>query len=545
MPANEEFERLQNAAEYRPKATSSRDAPEPVEVATRLAELAEFSDIDYERIRKSEAERLGFRASALDDARKKLRLAAGKSSGSGSDLVFESIEPWPEPVDGDALVDEIEECFERHVVLPAGGKTACALYAIYTHSHDAFPISPLLAAVSPMERCGKTTLLKVFLKLVCRPLASSSLTGAGVFRTIEKWRPTLIIEEADAFLHGNEEMRGLLDSGHDRETAFVLRVVGEEMEPKRFSTWSPKIVAHIGKLPSTLMDRSILIPMKRKTPSEKVKSMRGVQFGDIRRRIRRFVEDHMVEFRAANPDMPAALNDRQADNWLPLVIIADAAGPRSAKKAREAISALTGAEEEAEPSSTGTMLLADIGSILNEWADEEISTLDLLKNLVAMSERPWPTYARGKEMTARHLAKLLKPFGIHSRQVWSSADGAGSNFRGYLKSSFDDAFARYTPYLSARALEPNTDADSSAYLSAREGNALADNYPLEPAQRKDSSTLADRKGDTGGAEALEVALQWGEAHLECEPKPSIGADTEQLEDDPYELPAHDLPDYDS
>ncbi|MBC5824086.1 MAG: DUF3631 domain-containing protein [Candidatus Eremiobacteraeota bacterium] len=530
MSAKDEIERLLNEAEPRPRATPSHVAPEPVELVSRLAELAELSDIDYEQIRKSEADKLGFRASALDEIIKKRRSAAGKSNGSGSELVFESVEPWPEPVDGDALVNEIEGCFERHVVLPTGGTTAGALFAIYTHVHDAFPISPLLVATSPEMRCGKTTFLKVCSKLVNRPLASSSLTGAGVFRTIEKWGPTLIIDEADAFLHDNEEMRGILDSGHDRETAYVIRVVGEEMEPKTFSTWAPKIVGHIGKMPSTLTDRAIDLPMKRKTASEKVKSMRGVDFKDVKRRIRRFVDDHMAGLRAANPDMPSALNDRQADNWLPLVAIADAAGPRSATKARDAIEALTG-KDEAEASSTGTMLLVDIGLILKDWPDEEISTMDLLKNLVTMAERPWPTYARGRELTPRQLSRLLRPFGVHSRQVWSGSDAGGSNFRGYRKSDFDDALARYTPYLSARVLDANNHVDSSTYLSAREEMALADNQPLEPAPHKDSSALADGKGDTGRAEALEGAPQSGE----CEPEPPISADAKQLQDDPYDM----------
>ncbi len=75
--------------------------------------------------------------------------------------------------------------------------------------------------------------------------------------------PTLLIDEADTFLPENEELLGILNSGH-RRGGSVLRTVGEEFEPPSFSTHSACAVALIGKLPATLADRSVPIELLRR-----------------------------------------------------------------------------------------------------------------------------------------------------------------------------------------------------------------------------------------------------------------------------------------
>src|SRR5260370_1278685 len=77
---------------------------------------------------------------------------------------------------------------------------------------------------SPEKRCGKTTLLSALSRLVRRPVVAANISPPAFFRVIEEARPTLLIDEADTFLHGNEEMRGILNAGYHKDTAYVLRV---------------------------------------------------------------------------------------------------------------------------------------------------------------------------------------------------------------------------------------------------------------------------------------------------------------------------------
>ena len=78
--------------------------------------------------------------------------------------------------------------------------------------------------------------------MCARPLAASSITPASLFRVVELVRPTLLIDEADTFATDNDELRGIINSGHSRDSAHVIRTVGDDHEPRSFSTWCPKLL---------------------------------------------------------------------------------------------------------------------------------------------------------------------------------------------------------------------------------------------------------------------------------------------------------------
>src|SRR5262249_7018374 len=184
-------------------------------------------------------------------------------------VLFADPEPWPSEVDGGELLDEIESLIRRFVILQDDASHAIALWILHAWALRAFDISALLAITSAMKRCGKTTLLELIGMLAPRPLSASNITAAALFRAIEKFKPVLLIDEADTFLAGNDELRGVLNAGHRRSSAFVIRNVGDNHEPTRFCTWGAKAIALIGKLPGTLEDRSIVIEMRRRAPGER------------------------------------------------------------------------------------------------------------------------------------------------------------------------------------------------------------------------------------------------------------------------------------
>ena len=98
--------------------------------------------------------------------------------------------------------------------------------------------------------------MDVLTRLLPRVLSVAGITAAAIFRTVELARPTLLIDEADTFLQQNDELRGVLNSGH-RRGGNVVRLLGDGHEPRQFSTFAPVAIAMIGKLPNTLADRSI------------------------------------------------------------------------------------------------------------------------------------------------------------------------------------------------------------------------------------------------------------------------------------------------
>ena len=110
-------------------------------------------------------------------------------------------------------------------------------------------------------------MLKLLGALACKPLAAASLTPAVLYRVVEAYAPTILVDEADTFLAEQDELRGILNAGHDRHSAVVPRCVGDDFEPKVFHVFGAVAIAAIGKLPDTLMDRSVVIEMKRKAPA--------------------------------------------------------------------------------------------------------------------------------------------------------------------------------------------------------------------------------------------------------------------------------------
>ncbi len=365
-----------------------------------------------------------------------------ETSPSGSPLEFDVIEMWPDPVNGELLFNEIVALIRRHMVLPPLAAEAIAMWIIFSHTHDIWSISPRLAFVSPEKRCGKTTALSIIQQLVPKPLPASNITAAALFRSISLCSPTLIIDEADTFLRGNDELRGILNSGHNRSQARVIRTTGEDHTPATFCTWAPVSIAMIGNLPDTLNDRSIVINLKRKMPRDKVERFRldrVAHFEKLRRMICRWTADNTHKFSSWDGSVPEALHDRAADNWRPLLAIADAIGGKCSSLAREAAATLTGIDDEG---SVGVLLLRDIRSIFGATNESCLPTTVILDRLWEMESRPWPEYRNEKPITASQLAKLLKPFGIKPA---SKRFGNDENAKGYSKEGFDDAISRYLP----------------------------------------------------------------------------------------------------
>ena len=317
------------------------------------------------------------------------------------ELVLPSPEPWHEPVDGAKLLTGLAETFRRYVVMEDGAAEALALWTVHAHALDAFVFSPRLAITSAEKRCGKTTLLDVLGCLVPRPLPTANATAPAIFRSIELLGPTLLIDEADTFLRSSDELRGVLNSGHRRATASVIRLVGDDHRPCQFHTWAATAIAMIGGLPDTLADRSIEIRLRRRLPGEPVSRFRADRASDLAqlgRMAARWARDHRGALRNADPPVTRGLNDRAADNWTPLLAIADLAGGEWPERARRAIASMALAKGD-EAGSLGELLLADIRQAFAEigqrhtgdefTALDRIRSSDLARILGEMEGRPW------------------------------------------------------------------------------------------------------------------------------------------------------------
>jgi hypothetical protein len=212
---------------------------------------------------------------------------------------------------------------------------------------------------------------------------------------------------------------------------------------RRFSCWCPKAMAAIGKLPETLMDRCMVITMHRKGPREKTLRVRELDGELLRRKCARFVQDHAEEIGRMRPELPAELNDRAADIWEPLLVLADLAGGQWPAWGREAAVKL-GAQNR-EPDPLGGLLL-QLLMCFQGYRRDRVFSRDLVKELNLSLEKPWAEARNGKRVDELWLAQQLRPYGVRPRSIWIQDMGG----KGYLYKDLKPLFMRY---ISAAEIE--------------------------------------------------------------------------------------------
>ena len=355
------------------------------------------------------------------------------------ELLFPTVELWPEPVSGVQLLNDLVARLKRHSIMPQLGAETVALWTMFAWTFDAWAIAPLLQISAPERASGKSRLLEVIGALVPKPLATGSISAAAMFRLIEAHGPTLLVDEVDTFLKENRELVGVLNNGHLRSQAYAVRCHGDDHEVKTFRVWSPKVLCGIGELPDTLASRCITVQMKRKRADEKVERLRAdrLEWAEVlKSRAARWAVDHVESLRNADPELPDELDDRAQDNWRALIAIADQVGQGWPHRARSAAVTMS-APQVAGKVSRGEQLLRDVRRAFDGAGTAALSPERLVKALAGLADAPWGTLGIGTSLSTQYLAKLLAPYGVQSHR---NHDG-----RFYDRRDFEDAWARYCP----------------------------------------------------------------------------------------------------
>jgi hypothetical protein len=375
----------------------------------------------------------------------------------------EAVEPPPDysavPAESGAeLLDALAGILRRYVAFSRPEHAdAVALWVLHTWAIDAAESTPRLAVLSPEKGSGKTRTLEVLDLLARRPLMVANATPAAIFRSNAASPRTLLFDEADATFGAkagpHEDLRALVNAGHRRGST-VIRCVGDgaSMEVVEFDAYAPVALAGLGDLPDTILDRSVIIRMRRRRPDEPVAAMRE--------RTARVEAAPLAEI---DPEMPEGVTDRPADVWAPLVAIADAAGGDWPARARAAAVVML-ADASDEGVSLGVRLLDDLRAVFA--ATEKMHTAAILDALLVMEDAPWGDL-RGRPLDARGLARLLKRYGVKSRDV-----RLDSVAKGYQAADLADAWARYLPppSVSSRGATSATSATSATRNMSATGN---------------------------------------------------------------------------
>jgi hypothetical protein len=396
---------------------------------------------------------------------------------------------------GAALLNDVHAFLGRFVAYPSDhAQIAHVLWIAHTHLMEAWESTPRICFLSPEPGSGKTRSLEVSELLVPNPILAVNVSAAYLFRKCgsEDGLPTILFDEIDcvfgAKAKDHEDVRSVLNSGHRRgATAGRCIVHGRTVLTEEIPSFAPAALAGLGWLPDTILSRSIIVRMRRRAADEQIEPFRrrihAPQGEALRQRLASWAITVVAEATEARPDMPAGIEDRNADVWESLLAIADIAGSDWPQRAREAAVFLVSVAGEAE-ASLGLQLLADLQAIFGDA--DEMATKDIIAALCALDEAPWADI-RGKPLDARGLSHRLRQYGIKRKHLRFG----DKTLKGYAKADFIDAWRRYslspekretreTTETNAESLAPNVSHVSHVSHVAeteRDGNGRAGPYP--------------------------------------------------------------------
>lgn len=433
-------------------------SPDDTTAERAIEQAALLTETEFAQDRRWIADALGITVSELD------RFVKEKRGSRPDDINFRSlgipiVEPWPEAADGASLLDEVARTLRRFIAFDRNADAdVLAVWSLGTHCFELFNIFPRVAVTSPEKECGKSTVLAVLALLVARPVMSSNVTPAVVFRVVEEYRPTLLIDELDTFLKDDKnELDGLFNSGHHRN-GFAWRVekINEKLVPCRFATFAPLAFGLIGRPKETLGSRSLSIWMLRKDGDQHVERLDPDEepaqvelFERLRRQLLRWAKDNAKAIQEQHPEANG-LGNRAYDNWRPLLKIAGVVGgdwPAKIRAAAGDTSTLAKVDD-----SDAVRLLRDVRNILHTRNVAEIPSAVLVADLLRQRESGWHHYRNERDpLDQRDLGKLLSHFSIESKNIRFKKDQlelfrlntAKPQLRGYELKQFETLFTKF------------------------------------------------------------------------------------------------------
>ena len=369
---------------------------------------------------------------------------ANGSRGSGTAPKEPPAPAVPAPPTADIL-EAVGVFINRFVVLPSRASyLALALFVLHTWAFKAAHATPYFVIESPEKQSGKTRVLEV-LQLICRnPAKAASVTAAALFQTISSGQPTLLIDEADAIFGGggdrNEELRGILNAGNVPGSPVIRG--GRDGTPIPSETFAPKVIAGIatGKLPDTIRDRAIVVPIDRKLRTQRVERLRRHrltgELDRLRAQLQAWAEANLEHLHGYDlPEPLEAISDRLEEAWEPLLAIADLAGGEYPARARAAVEDL--AEDGEDDATTSYLLLMRLHAVFRfraaNFSREICDELNRDENL------PFGSWNDDKGIRPSELARQLKRYRARPRTIRLGNERA----KGYAREQLESAWRAY------------------------------------------------------------------------------------------------------
>ena len=239
----------------------------------------------------------------------------------------------PDPAD---VFRRLCECIAYYIDFPknlSSGTTATpALWVMLSYCYIAWSAIPYLYLGGPVHS-GKTRLLEVLYRLVFRPLLSSNMSAAALFRTLNDRGGTLLLDEAEQLKDGTPEVtniKSMLLAGYRRGgRATRLEPLGDgTYKTMEFEVFGPKSMACVKGLPLALLSRCVSVTMFRagknsEKPRRRIDANNS-QWEALRADLHALALDYGIDFLdlAQRDEVCPRMSGRQFELWQPLLALA-------------------------------------------------------------------------------------------------------------------------------------------------------------------------------------------------------------------------------
>ena len=324
--------------------------------------------------------------------------------------------------------------FARFLDLPkehAPGITAMAVcWAMLTYIFTVFDAVPYIYIGGPLGS-GKSRLFEVLGRLVFRPLGSSNMTGAALFRTLHTQGGVLLLDEAERLRNTQDpataEILSMLLAGYKRGgTATRLEPVGDNgFKTVSFDVFGPKALACIAGLPPALASRAIPVTMFRSPPGSE-KPRRRIDADPAGwQRLRDELHALALEYGTTWLDLPSrtdvcpTMSGRDFELWQPLLALAwwiESHGARGLLKLLQehALATIDAGRDDATPDHDETLLRILAEKRLNLDMPQPKEILEAARELDQVSFRQW---------SPKGVSNVFRRYGVatvvlHGRKVY-------------------------------------------------------------------------------------------------------------------------------
>jgi hypothetical protein len=369
-------------------------------------------------------------------------------------------------------------------------------------------ITPRLGFFSALPGSGKTNAL-MLTSYLCGPRpgnVSISISPAAFVRKAEETTgrqpdlPPQFLDEIDnlynaASKDGSTDLTtGIMNGGYKRGNTYERMVGSNNDQVKVFGIFGAVGMAGLGnaRLPDSLKDRLIKIPMEPAKPSETPERFRQrILEGEhktYREALSEFCEwaDGKIDIDAVT--IPEELNGRDIDNWEPLLAVADAAGGDWPARARGAAVSFCTEKAMTKRDSLALRLLKEVVEYLQEVTKAE--TTQIWQHLYNKSGAPWRDFNFFKESWIRD---TLYQFPGAPRQ--GDVRIGHQRVQGFHIDWFQDLIERYLSPAETPDTPDSIDNKNNnvgPVGSVAEGN-VADVTPPNPERPTDNDPFADLK----------------------------------------------------